>query len=80
MKKDEEFTCRDFIKDLSEIREFIAEIRVIYESQQKRLDKIESCLFGNGKLGIAQKVAIMVSIANFLILVVSNILVAWLIK
>lgn len=65
---------KQITEQILEIREFIAEIRTIYDSQQKRIERIEKCLFGNGRLGIAHQVAIIVAVANAILLILSNVI------
>ena len=42
---------------LADVQAGIAEIRTIYESQQRRLDRVEATLYGNGATGLCTKVS-----------------------
>lgn len=69
-------------KRLEDIQTAIAEIRAIYDVQQKRLDRIEGEIWGNGRTGLTSKVnAIMyvvTAVAGMLSLVVANTISVWL--
>ena len=42
---------------LADVQAGIAEMRSIYDSQSKRIDRLERCLFGNGSMGLIEKMA-----------------------
>lgn len=77
---DERFA--ELSKRLEDIQVAIAEIRVIYESQAKRLGRVEDVIFGNSRAGLATQVRAVLWIASgslgFLALIVANIISAWL--
>lgn len=71
-----------FREQLADIQAGIAEIRIIYGNQQRRLDRVEKTLFGNGSTGLCTKVSAILylssAIAGFLVLLVAQTLSAWL--
>lgn len=66
---------------LADVQAGIAEIRVIYEAQTKRLDRVEKTLFGNGNTGLCTKVSAILwlssVIAGFVVLLLSQTIAAW---
>lgn len=42
---------------LADVQAGIAEIRTIYEAHQKRLDRVEATIYGNGSTGLCTKVS-----------------------
>jgi len=75
----EEFITK-MLEEVLEIKSIVAEIRTIYDAQQKRIDRLERCLFGNGKIGIAQQVALIVASVNFVLFVATNLVMTWVFK
>jgi len=75
----EEFITK-MLEEVLEIKSIVAEIRTIYDAQQKRIDRLEGCLFGNGKIGIAQQVALIVASVNFVLFVATNLVMTWIFK
>jgi len=71
-----------FHEQLADIQAGIAEIRIIYADHQRRLDRAEKTLFGNGSTGLCTKVSAILylssAIAGFLVLLVAQTLSAWL--
>lgn len=66
---------------LEDIQLSIAEIRLVYQSQAKRLERCENELFGNGRAGLATQVRAILWIAGgclaFLGLVVVQLVRVW---
>jgi len=66
---------------LADVQAGIAEIRTIYQSQQRRLDRIERTLYGNGTAGLCTKVSAILwlssAIAGFVALLLGQAASAW---
>lgn len=66
---------------LHDIQIAISEIRTIYQSHAKRLERIENEIFGNGRAGLAVQVRAILWIAGgclgFLGLIVVQIIRVW---
>ncbi|RMF99614.1 MAG: hypothetical protein D6741_08205 [Planctomycetota bacterium] len=67
---------------LDEMHAFMVETRVIYDAHQRRLDRLESEVFGNGKPGIATQIRAVLWIASgclgFLALIACQLIASWL--
>lgn len=66
---------------LNDIQASIAEIRTIYESQSRRIDKLEHEIWGNGRAGLATQIRAILWIASgtlaFAALVLAETVKAW---
>lgn len=66
---------------ISDIQAGVAEIRTVYESQQRRIDRIERTLFGNGAPGLCTKVSAILwlssAIAGFVVVLLGQAVAAW---
>lgn len=66
---------------LADVQAGIAEIRTIYEDQQRRLDRTERTLYGNGNTGLCTKVSAILwlssAIAGFVALLLGQAVAAW---
>lgn len=67
---------------LEDIQINIAEMRMIYQSQARRLERLEHEVFGNGRAGLSTQVRAVLWIASgclaFLSLLAANAIAAWL--
>lgn len=67
---------------LADIQAQIAEIRVIYDSHSRRLDKLESEIYGNGRAGLATQLRAVLWLASgsltFAALILAQTIAAWL--
>lgn len=67
--------------DSQETRELVAEIRDIFAQQNKRLERIEATLYGNGHLGLVTKVAAILwasaGITSFVAILLAHAINAW---
>lgn len=68
------------LRELAEIKAVVNEMRSEIQSYRERIDRIERCLFGNGRLGVAQQVAIIVAFANFVLFLALNLAIEWFTK
>lgn len=66
---------------LDDVQQAMAEIRLIYESHGKRIERIEHELFGNGRSGLAVQVRALLwissGIAGFVGLLGAHAIAAW---
>ncbi len=66
---------------LADVQAGIAEIRTIYEAHQKRLDRVEATLYGNGSTGLCTKVSAILwlssAIAGFVAILLGQAIAAW---
>ena len=77
--------CLEYFRRLEErltdVQSGIAEIRTIYEDQQRRLDRAERTLFGNGQPGLCTKVSAILwlssAIAGFVVVLLGQAVAAW---
>lgn len=71
----------DIQKQLSEIQTGITQIRVVYEDHQRRLDRTERALYGNGNTGLCTKVSAILyltsAITGFVCLLLAQAISAW---
>lgn len=67
---------------LADIQGAIAEIRTIYAAQSRRIDRLESEIFGNGRVGLATQVRAVLWMLSgalgFLAILAANVISAWL--
>lgn len=60
--------CKDILtrldKRLEQVQEGLHEIRTLYESHAKRIERIEHEVFGNGRTGLAVQVRAILWIAS----------------
>ncbi len=67
---------------LRDIQAAIAEIRMIYDAQSKRIERLENEIFGNGRTGLATQVrAILWMLSGalgFLAILAANVISVWL--
>lgn len=67
---------------LADIHGAIAEIRTIYAAQSRRIDRLESEIFGNGRVGLATQVRAVLWMLSgalgFLAILAANVISAWL--
>ena len=67
---------------LADIQGMIAEIRTIYAAQSRRIDRLESEIFGNGRVGLATQVRAVLWMLSgalgFLAILAANVISAWL--
>jgi hypothetical protein len=73
---------RKIDRRLEDIQISMAEVRMIYESQARRLERLEHEVFGNGRAGLSTQVRAVLWIASgclaFLALLTANVVTAWL--
>jgi len=64
-----------------EVRQYMDELRIVYDSQAKRLTRVEETLYGNGKEGLVTKVTAILwlskAIAGFIILLIAEAIASW---
>ncbi len=67
---------------LDDVQKSQAEMRIIYESHSKRIERIEHELFGNGRSGLAVQVRAILWISStavgFLLFLAAKALASWL--
>lgn len=67
---------------LADIQGAIAEIRTIYAAQSRRIDRLESEIFGNGRVGLATQVRAVLWMLSgalgFLAILAANVISTWL--
>jgi len=67
---------------LADIQGVIAEIRTIYAAQSRRIDRLESEIFGNGRVGLSTQVRAVIWMLSgalgFLAILAANVISAWL--
>ena len=67
---------------LADIQGAIAEIRMIYAAQSRRIDRLESEIFGNGRVGLATQLRAVLWMLSgalgFLAILAANVISAWL--
>jgi len=67
---------------LADIQEVIAEIRTIYAAQSRRIDRLESEILGNGRVGLSTQVRAVIWMLSgalgFLAIRAANVISAWL--
>jgi hypothetical protein len=61
---------------LSDIQQMLAEVRVMYDSHHRRIERLEGTLYGNGSTGLTAKVSAILwlasAIAGFVALLVAK--------